>query len=315
MWRTTIVSLLRRKPSQWLLKRSFADQVAQGSEKLKLGFATPTHALRKDALVDMVVFPAATGMMGVLPQHVPTVAQLKPGVVTVVEDGKEDKYFVSSGFAFVTKERTDILAVEAVRLEDLDKEAVQRGSCTPFVHFRGIYDFRITSIKYFCACSNVRKQILPNHRTSFLQRSYSSNPELTSFMTLAEQAHSVLTTASPNRKASLTQLFYRNIQQKQEQNKANEIALGLEMGLQAPLHPARPEKPKLVSPREMPGHKALNVSLSVYLLHSLAHIELNAIDLAWDTVFRFLSPQMPIQFYTDFVFLFVLFLKRTSITM
>jgi len=119
--------LLRRKPSQWLLKRSFADQVAQGSEKLKLGFATPTHALRKDALVDMVVFPAATGMMGVLPQHVPTVAQLKPGVVTVVEDGKEDKYFVSSGFAFVTKERTDILAVEAVRLEDLDKEAVQRG--------------------------------------------------------------------------------------------------------------------------------------------------------------------------------------------
>jgi hypothetical protein len=51
MWRTTIVSLLRRKPSQWLLKRSFADQVAQGSEKLKLGFATPTHALRKDALV------------------------------------------------------------------------------------------------------------------------------------------------------------------------------------------------------------------------------------------------------------------------
>lgn len=120
-------------------------------------------------------------------------------------------------------------------------------------------------------------------------------------MTLAEQAHSVLTTASPNRKASLTQLFYRNIQQKQEQNKANEIALGLEMGLQAPLHPARPEKPKLVSPREMPGHKALNVSLSVYLLHSLAHIELNAIDLAWDTVFRFLSPQMPIQFYTDFV--------------
>lgn len=36
----------------------------------------------------MVVFPAATGMMGVLPQHVPTVSQMKPGVVTVIEEGK-----------------------------------------------------------------------------------------------------------------------------------------------------------------------------------------------------------------------------------
>eukprot|EP00871_Galdieria_phlegrea_P000173 jgi/Galph1/1156/GphlegSOOS_G5769.1 len=108
-------------------RRGFADQVAQGVEKLKLSFATPTRALRKDASVDMVVFPASTGVMGVLPQHVPTVAQLKPGVVTVIEDGKEDKYFVSSGFAFVTRERTDICALEAVRLEDLDKNAVQKG--------------------------------------------------------------------------------------------------------------------------------------------------------------------------------------------
>ncbi|EME27771.1 ATP synthase subunit delta', mitochondrial [Galdieria sulphuraria] len=123
----TAVSYLRKQTQVHILKRGFADQVAQGSEKLKLSFATPTSALRKDASVDMVVFPAATGMMGVLPQHVPTVAQLKPGVVTVIEEGKEDKYFVSSGFAFVTQDRTDILAVEAVRLEDLDKEAVQRG--------------------------------------------------------------------------------------------------------------------------------------------------------------------------------------------
>ncbi|GJQ13965.1 hypothetical protein GpartN1_g5756.t1 [Galdieria partita] len=123
----TAVSCLKQRFQVQMLKRGFADQVAQGTEKLKLSFATPTFALRKDASVDMVVFPAATGMMGVLPQHVPTVAQLKPGVVTVIEDGKEDKYFVSSGFAFVTKDRTDILAVEAVRLEDLDKEAVQRG--------------------------------------------------------------------------------------------------------------------------------------------------------------------------------------------
>ncbi len=33
--------------------------------------------------VDMVLLPALTGDFGVMPGHVPTVAQLRPGVVTV----------------------------------------------------------------------------------------------------------------------------------------------------------------------------------------------------------------------------------------
>lgn len=41
--------------------------------------------------------------------------------------------------------------------------------------------------------------------------------------------------------------------------------------------------------------------MSLYLLHGLAHIELNAIDTAWDTVLRFSEQEkMPFQFYVDF---------------
>jgi len=41
--------------------------------------------------------------------------------------------------------------------------------------------------------------------------------------------------------------------------------------------------------------------MSLYLLHGLAHIELNAIDTAWDTVLRFSKQRrMPFQFYVDF---------------
>ncbi|XWS41187.1 hypothetical protein CRYUN_Cryun17cG0058700 [Craigia yunnanensis] len=54
----------------------------------------------------------------------------------------------------------------------------------------------------------------------------------------------------------------------------------LPIGLcQRPFRPARPPNPQLVSPKEIPVPKNPGQSL-----HNLAHVELNAIDLAWDTV-------------------------------
>jgi F-type H+-transporting ATPase subunit delta len=65
--------------------------------------------------------------MGILPNHVPTVAQMRPGVVTIsYEDGRNERYFVSSGFTFVHPDRTDICAVEAVRVEDIDPDEVTK---------------------------------------------------------------------------------------------------------------------------------------------------------------------------------------------
>jgi uncharacterized ferritin-like protein (DUF455 family) len=62
-------------------------------------------------------------------------------------------------------------------------------------------------------------------------------------------------------------------------------------GLTAPPdRPGRPEKPILLSPREMPRRrKAQSEDGRKALLHALAHIELNAIDLAWDIIPRFIS--------------------------
>ena len=77
-----------------------------------------------------MLVPALTGDFGVMPGHVPTIAQLRPGVVTVHKtlDKEIEKYFVSSGFAFVHADSsTDVCAIEAVKLEDLDPEAVRSG--------------------------------------------------------------------------------------------------------------------------------------------------------------------------------------------
>lgn len=57
-----------------------------------------------------------------------------------------------------------------------------------------------------------------------------------------------------------------------------------------------------VSPKEIPSPKNLGIPLNAYMLHNLAHVELNAIDLAWDTVVRF-SPYVALLgegFFADF---------------
>lgn len=50
--------------------------------------------------------------------------------------------------------------------------------------------------------------------------------------------------------------------------------------------PGRPLTPVLVEPKLSKNHKQLNCPLNVWLLHALAHIEVNAIDLAFDLIAR-----------------------------
>ncbi len=68
-----------------------------------------------------------------------------------------------------------------------------------------------------------------------------------------------------------------------------------------PLHPARPEKPELLDPRDVPKRKPGSPQGRIALLHAVAHIELNAVDLHWDVIARFGHVDMPMGFYDDWV--------------
>lgn len=88
-----------------------------------------TSALTSVGLqVDMVMVPATSGQMGVLPGHVPTIAEMKPGILSVHDGTEVKQYFVSSGFAFVhANSVADIVAIEAVPLDRFDPEEIRRG--------------------------------------------------------------------------------------------------------------------------------------------------------------------------------------------
>jgi uncharacterized ferritin-like protein (DUF455 family) len=63
--------------------------------------------------------------------------------------------------------------------------------------------------------------------------------------------------------------------------------------------PGRPERPELVPPLQV-GRRAMNTPEGrAMLIHALAHIEFNAINLALDAIWRF--PGLPAEYYTDWL--------------
>jgi uncharacterized ferritin-like protein (DUF455 family) len=63
--------------------------------------------------------------------------------------------------------------------------------------------------------------------------------------------------------------------------------------------PGRPVLPRLVSPRQLPQRGLGSIEGRAALVHAVAHIEFNAINLAWDAVYRFRG--MPHAYYRDWV--------------
>lgn len=98
--------------------------------------------------------------------------------------------------------------------------------------------------------------------------------------TLCDAALDVLLCADPQEKAHKT----RHYAQEWRAGTIYKVGFACDM----PVRPARPAKPELLCPSEMPRRrKAGSKKSKVALLHALSHIELNAIDLAWDILARF----------------------------
>ena len=69
-----------------------------------------------------------------------------------------------------------------------------------------------------------------------------------------------------------------------------------------PDRPGRPDRPLLRPPREVPRRRITqSASGRIALLHAIAHIELNAVDLALDMASRFTNAQLPVDFYHDWL--------------
>ena len=108
---------------------------------------------------------------------------------------------------------------------------------------------------------------------------------------VGESARTVLLTAEAREKGALS---------RQLAQAWRDGALAHAFEVSMPEAPARPAHPKLLPPGKMPKRKGGSARGRFALLHALAHIELNAIDLAWDMIGRFGAGQ-PCAFIDDWI--------------
>ena len=105
-----------------------ARRFSDASGGLQLSFAAPHTVYYFETSVASVTLPGASGEYGVTAGHSPLAEQLRPGVVAIThKTGEEpEKFFVSGGFAFTDAEKTEVSALEAVKLEDIDEAKVPK---------------------------------------------------------------------------------------------------------------------------------------------------------------------------------------------
>lgn len=109
--------------------------------------------------------------------------------------------------------------------------------------------------------------------------------------TLALQA---LSLCDPQQKCIQTQALW-------DATLAGELCIHPQLHLPTPLHgvPGRPIKPRLVPPKDVQRRAMHTPEGRAALIHALAHIEFNAINLALDAIWRF--GKMPEDYYRDWL--------------
>lgn len=110
---------------------------------------------------------------------------------------------------------------------------------------------------------------------------------------LLRAAQQCMAEADPLRKVALTQQYAARF-------RAGQLKVRADAPPPEPIRmPGRPSQLQLVHPRDVPRRGLGNAEGRAAFIHAIAHIELNAIDLAWDAVYRFRG--LPGSFHADWV--------------
>lgn len=111
---------------------------------------------------------------------------------------------------------------------------------------------------------------------------------------LAQGAYNALCQADIDKKVSMTNALATAWDNRQ-------LSLRDARKIQAPNRPGRPDKPDLLPPSHVPKRPLSSAKGRLALIHAIAHIELNAIDLALDIIVRFSCEKMPRSFFDGWV--------------
>lgn len=92
--------------------------------ELQVVVVTP-EATALDQTCDFVVVPLIDGEAGVLPGHAPMIGRLGPGALRVRVGGKDQSFYVESGFVQVENDVVSVLTNKSIPVSQLDLSAAR----------------------------------------------------------------------------------------------------------------------------------------------------------------------------------------------
>jgi F-type H+-transporting ATPase subunit epsilon len=98
-------------------------EVKENKSKIKITVVTP-EGMVFEGDVDFISVPAKSGSMGILPRHVPIIAQLKTGILKLVSEGKPTYIGVCRGYFELLDSRAYVLTERAILTDPENKDAV-----------------------------------------------------------------------------------------------------------------------------------------------------------------------------------------------
>lgn len=98
-------------------------EAKENKNKIKIMVVTPEGKVFEGD-VDFISVPAKSGSMGILPRHVPIIAQLKTGILKLVNEGKPVYIGVCRGYFELLNSRAYVLTESAILTDPENKDAV-----------------------------------------------------------------------------------------------------------------------------------------------------------------------------------------------
>ena len=89
------------------------------ADKITFDLVSPERLLLSKA-VDMVTVPGTEGYMGVMAGHAPLVSTLRAGMIDMLDNGQDTRFFIRGGFAEINAAKITVLAEEAIPFSELD---------------------------------------------------------------------------------------------------------------------------------------------------------------------------------------------------
>ena len=89
------------------------------AEGLKIEIVSPERLVLSEVVTSVTV-PGTEGYFTVMDDHAPFMTTLRPGFITVNQNGQDSVYFVQGGFADVSPDGLTILAERSVPVSEFD---------------------------------------------------------------------------------------------------------------------------------------------------------------------------------------------------